>query len=158
MRRFTATQAKQSFGDLLRAAQEGPVAIERHHRVQAIIASPDRFAKADVVEAGRAARRLARAQQDLMERDRLIKHQQLAIDLLTQPASERRALIRRARAVVEQWRTRCLCSSDYIDRWSRLLEMPPRELALAITGDAEGWGTALRQNSPFIPLTPPSLA
>ncbi len=154
MRRFTATQAKQSFGDLLRAVQEGPVAIERHHQVQAIIASPDRFAQADVVEARRAARRLARAQQDLVERDRLIKHQQLAIDLLTRPAPERQALIRRARAVVEQWRARGLCSADYIDRWSQLLALPPRELAQAITGDAEGWGTALRQNSPFVRPAP----
>ena len=91
MRRFTATQAKQSFGDLLRAAQDGPVAIERHHQVQAIIASPDRFAQADEVEARRAARRLARAQQDIVERDRLIKHQQLAIELLTQPAAKQQS-------------------------------------------------------------------
>ena len=150
MRRFTATQAKQSFGELLRAAQDGPVAIERHHQVQAIMASPDRFAQADELDARRAARRLARAQQDIVERDRLIKHQQLAIELLTQPAAKRQALIRNARAVVEQWRTRGLCSADYIDRWTRLLALPPRELAQAITGDAEGWGTALRQNSPFI--------
>lgn len=150
MRRFTATQAKQSFGDLLRAAQDGPVAIERHHQVQAIVASPDRFAQVDVMDARRAARRLARAQQDIVEKDRLIKHQQIAIDLLTQPVAKRNALIRSARAVVEQWRARGLCSADYVDRWTRLLALPPRELAKAITGDARGWGTALRQNSPFI--------
>jgi PHD/YefM family antitoxin component YafN of YafNO toxin-antitoxin module len=154
MRRFSSTQAKQSFGDLLRAAQDGPVAIERHRKVQAIVASPDRFAELDAQEARRSARRLARAQQDLVERDRLIKHQQLAIDLLTQPASERSALIRRARAVVDQWRARGLCSVDYIDRWSRLLALPPRELAQALAGDADGWGTALRQNSPFIREVP----
>jgi PHD/YefM family antitoxin component YafN of YafNO toxin-antitoxin module len=154
MRRFSSTQAKQSFGDLLRAAQDGPVAIERHRKVQAIVASPDRFAELDAQEARRSARRLARAQQDLVERDRLIKHQQLAIDLLTQPASERSALIRRARAVVDQWRARGLCSVDYIDRWSRLLALPPRELAQALASDADGWGTALRQNSPFIREVP----
>jgi PHD/YefM family antitoxin component YafN of YafNO toxin-antitoxin module len=91
MRRFSSTQAKQSFGDLLRAAQDGPVAIERHRKVQAIVASPDRFAELDAPEARRSARRLARAQQDLVERDRLIRHQQLAIELLTQSASERSA-------------------------------------------------------------------
>jgi PHD/YefM family antitoxin component YafN of YafNO toxin-antitoxin module len=154
MRRFSSTQAKQSFGDLLRAAQDGPVAIERHRKVQAIVASPDRFAELDALDARRSARRLARAQQHLVERDRLIKHQQLAIDLLTQPASARSALIRRARAVVDQWRARGLCSVDYIDRWSRLLALPPRELAQALASDADGWGTALRQNSPFIREVP----
>jgi hypothetical protein len=117
--------------------------------VQAIIASPDRFAHVDVTDARRGARRLARAQQDIVERDRLIKHQQLAIDLLAQPVAKRNALIRSARGVVERWRARGLCSADYIDRWTRLLALPPRELAQAITGDADGCGTALRQNSPF---------
>jgi hypothetical protein len=146
MRRFTSTQAKQSFGDLLRAAQDAPVAIERHRKVQAIVASPARFAASD----GLDARRLARAQQALVERDRLIKHQQVAIDLLTQPARHRKALVKRAHAVVDQWRSRGLCSAEYIERWSTILALPPREMAQAITGDAEGWGTALRQNSPFI--------
>ena len=150
MRRFTATEGRQSFGSSLRAAQDGPVAIESHGDVRAVVASPEWFVQTDAREARRMARRLARAQQDLLERDRLIKHQQLAIDLLTLPAPKRSALIRCARAVVEHWRMRGLCSADYIDRWSQLLALPPREVALAITGDAEGWGPALRQNSPFI--------
>lgn len=90
-----------------------------------------------------------RLNQTLVEKERLIRHQKIAIELLTLPADERRTLIRQARAVVERWRAENLCSGDYIDRWHSLLELSPRELAKAMTSDADGWGNALRQNSPW---------
>lgn len=57
-------------------------------------------------------------------------------------------------AVVEQWRTHQLCSSDYIDRWQALLELPLPKLAQAMVSDADSWGPALRQNSPWPGLAP----
>lgn len=76
-------------------------------------------------------------------------HQKIAIRLLTLPAQQQCTLIRQARAVVERWRAENLCSKDRIDRWQSLLELPVDELAAAMMSDAEGWGNALRQNSPW---------
>jgi hypothetical protein len=152
MHEVTSTRAKQSFGELLKAAAEHPVAIRRHDKVQAIVASPALFAAAGRSKDATSARRLARAEQSIVERDRLIKHQRIAIKLLTLPSAERRQLIDAARGAVEQWRKERLCSEDYIGRWSRLLSMPPREMALAIVSDMDGWGPALRQNSPWVRL------
>lgn len=149
MRQFSSTRAKQSFGELLEAAARGPVAIERHGRIKAIVASPQTFHAAGAAQADLAQRRAARLNQTLLEKERLIRHQKVAIQLLTLPARERRALIRQARAVVERWRADNLCSRDYIDRWQSLLELPIDELASAMTSDADGWGNALRQNSPW---------
>lgn len=149
MRQISSTLAKQNFGDLLRAAAQGPVAIGRHRKVQAIVASPEFFAASDPAATRSAVRRLERANQAIVERDRLIKHQRIAVALLTSPAKERNRMIRRARATVEQWRRLGLCSDEYIERWSGILGLPAREMALAITTDTDEWGPALRQNSPW---------
>ena len=77
-------------------------------------------------------RKLARLNQALVERDRLIRHQQIAIDLLTLPRAESLRLVRRARAVVERWRAEGLCSADYIQRWSDILRMLVKSMAAAI--------------------------
>jgi hypothetical protein len=95
-------------------------------------------------------RQLARARQALVEKERLIRHQRIAMDLLTLPAKDRDALVERAAQVVAMWRQEKLCSADYIDRWSEILRLPPREMADAIVSDADGWGAALRQNSPWV--------
>lgn len=149
MQRISSTQAKQSFGELLEAAVRGPVAIEKHRKIKAIMASPQHFSAASREEAQLAERRAARVNQALRERDRLIKHQRIAIDLLTLPAMKRNALIQGARAVISHWRDERLCSQDYIEKWQSLLELPLGEMAKAMTSDAEGWGPALRQNSPW---------
>jgi antitoxin (DNA-binding transcriptional repressor) of toxin-antitoxin stability system len=148
MHEVSSTEAKQSFGQLLKAASAHPVAILKHDKVQAIVAAPSYFAAAAQSEL--AARRLARAEQAIVERDRLIKHQRIALRLLTAPAAERRRLVERARAMVKLWRARRLCSDDYIERWTAILSLPPRKMALAIVSDPDGWGTALRQNSPWV--------
>jgi hypothetical protein len=154
MRQFSSTQAKQQFGELLEAAAQGPVAIEKHRKIKAILAAPEHFHPVQGAAVESSAdplllRRAARAQMALLERDRLIKHQRIAIALLTRPAVERRALMRKALDAVARWQAESLCSRDYIERWQAMLRLPVPELALAMTGDAEGWGAALRQNSPW---------
>ena len=43
MEQMTASRAKQNFGELLEAVAKGPVAIERHKSIKAILCSPDVF-------------------------------------------------------------------------------------------------------------------
>ena len=119
-------------------------------RVEAIIAAPRFFSPAGEQDA--TARRQARLQQALVEKDRLIRHQRIALDLVTATPKERAAMIAQALKVVERWRQERLCSDDYIDRWSAILRQPVRQMALTMISDAEGWGTALRQNSPWVGL------
>ena len=154
MQQISATDAKQTFGDLLDAAARGPVAIEKYKKIKAIVAAPEFFARASQEQARLAERHMARLQQSLLDKDRFIQHQQIAVKLLTLPARERRALIEKAQAVVAQWQAERLCSSDYIDKWQALLRLPAPELARALASDADGWGPALRQNSPWPGLAP----
>lgn len=149
MQQMSSTQAKQSFGELLEAAERGPVAIEKHHKIKAIVASPAYFENARRDAGELADRRAARVQQGALEKDRLIKHQRIAIDLLTLPAAERAAVIDSALDTVHRWRTEGLCSQDYIEKWQALLQLAVPELARAMTSDLDGWGVALRQNSPW---------
>jgi hypothetical protein len=147
MERFSSTYAKQCFGQILQASAAAPVAIEKHGKVQAIVASPELFARA---QTDQDARRLARLSQAGVEKDRLIRHQRIALDLLTLPAGQIQALIDNARAVVNRWRQERLCSADYIERWTEILALPPQKMALRMVSDASGWGTSLRQNSPWV--------
>lgn len=151
LRRVAASQAKQGFGSLLRAAQGGPVAVERHGKVQAMVVAPEHFAasthsRPDPME----QRRMARLQQLLHERERLIRHQAIAIELLAMPRAQSRKRVQQAAAMVERWRVQGLCSTDYIERWTDILHLPLPQLALALGSDLDGWGTALRQNSPWV--------
>lgn len=146
---MTSSHAKQNFGELLDAAVRGPVAIERHKKVKAIVCSPEVFDARVDRNSLLAERRAARAGQALVEKDRLIKHQRLAIELLLMPPADREALISRARQEVARWRSERLCSPDYSDRWEALLSLPVADLARAMGSDALEWGAALRQNSPW---------
>lgn len=102
MQQISSTQAKQAFGRLLEVATRGPVAIEKHGKVKAIVASPEYIAEAGRQDVRLAERRTARTNQTLLEKDRLVRHQRIAIDLLTLPATQRKALVQRARTVVER--------------------------------------------------------
>ena len=150
MRQFTSTEAKQHFGELLKAAEHGPVAVERHRKVQAIVLTPAHFAAMQSQPDRQAERRVARLQQAMAEHERLIRHQRIAIDLLTLPRLQRDQLIAKAHAMVGFWRADNLCSSDYVLRWTSILAQPPRHIARLIVGDLDGWGPALRRNSPWI--------
>ena len=153
MEQITASRAKQNFGALFEALAKGPVAIERHKTIKAIICSPETFHRA---LQGRSSseriledRRAARAAQLLVEKNRLIKHQRLAIDLLLMAEARRDEFIARARAEVVRWRRDRLCSTDYADRWDDLLGQPIGQLSQAMCSETHEWAAALRQNSPW---------
>lgn len=150
MLQFSSTQAKQCFGQLLQASVSGPVAIEKHGKVKAILASPERFAQAQQQGVQQESRLVARMRQAAVEKDRLIRHHRIALDLALFPADRARALVQQARGMVEKWRDGHLCSSDYIERWEQVLNLAPKKMAEVIVSDMDGWGTAMRQNSPWV--------
>lgn len=150
MKQFSSTRAKQNFGALLSAAIEGPVAIERHGKVQVIVAAPRFFGRSQPHPGDIEARRLARLGQTVVEKNRLIRHQRIAFDLVTAPDAVRDQMIQKARDIVHRWRREGLCSLDYSDRWSAILLLPVIEMAIQMTSDENDWGPALRQNSPWV--------
>jgi len=97
--------------------------------------------------AGDSARRLARLEHELRCRQQRERHLRLAIELV-HDASGAAAKVARARERVELWRHKKTCSPFYIERWSRLLELPPRELAKEMSSLRE-WEDAMFQNSPW---------
>ncbi len=147
---FSSSDAKQKFGQLLKQAASGPVAIEKHGKVAAYMMSPEFFATVRNNEAEKSVRQLARANQAMIEQRRLIRHHQIAFDLATMDNNKRAQMIKEARAVVDRWRAEHLCSADYIQRWEEILSMQPNQMAAAMVSDADGWGPSLRQNSPWV--------
>lgn len=90
MEQFSSTRAKQCFGQVLLASALAPVAIEKHGKVTAILASPDFYERAQAACEASASRVLARITQACVEKDRLIRHQRIALDLALLPSSETR--------------------------------------------------------------------
>jgi len=154
MQQMTSSRAKQNFGELIDALARGPVAIERHRKVKAIVCSPEFFDERSGAAQILAERRAACQAQLLVDKDRLIKHQKLAIDLLLMPSAMRAELVACARAEIVRWRRDRLCSVDYADRWDGLLDLPVEDLALAMGSQTLDSGTALRQNSPWHVVLP----
>ena len=150
LQQFSSTRAKQCFGQILLASASAPVAIEKHGKVTAILASPEFFERAQVAADASASRVLARLTQASVEKDRLIRHQRIALDLALLPSGETSCLIRNAKCIVNRWRNERLCSKDYIERWEEILSLPPKKIAEAIVSDMDGWGPSLRQNSPWV--------
>jgi len=144
MDKITASEAKQRFGDVLERASAAPVAIERHGKVVAAMVPAEWLDRHEALD----ERKLARERQRLVEQRRLMAHQRIGIELLAKPAS-RKQLLQAARKEVRRWAERQLCSADYIDRWNDWLALPEAELVLRMCSDADGWGNAMRQNSPF---------
>ena len=142
MESVAASEAKQKFGELLEMAAKSPVSITRHGQVVAVMTA------AGGSDPRLLERRLARSRQELVEAARLIRHQRIAVRLLADPEGAR-AVVAEARAVVDRWDRESICSSDFVDRWRAMLALPLPALADALCGDAEGWGAALRQNSPW---------
>lgn len=152
MEQYSASQAKQQFGEMMKAAALAPVAIERHGKVRALVMAPAFFSAATSPANPKMERRLARLEQELVEKSRLIRHQLIALDLLTLPAEQRDAMVQQARDAVQRWHAEGLSSRDYVDRWTQLLAMPVERMAIDMVSDMDGWGTALRQNSPWVGL------
>nr|WP_293249015.1 hypothetical protein [Panacagrimonas sp.] len=145
MQTLSASEVKQRFGEILAAVAHKPVAIQRHGRTIALLVDSSHAAP------GNWEQRLARADQAAVEHARLVKHFRIALELVS---DRKRAaqLVAAARVEVERWRDKGLCSPDYIDRWSSLLRLDPKRLAVDMCGDLDGWGTAMRQNSPWVGL------
>jgi PHD/YefM family antitoxin component YafN of YafNO toxin-antitoxin module len=150
MEQISSSIAKQKFGHVVKAAGSAPVAIEKHGQVVAYVISPARFNQAQSGEPQASARQLARANQAIVEKDRLNRHHRIALDLVTMPAAKRDQLIQNARSMVNRWRNESLCSADYIQRWEQILNLNPVEMANVMVSDADGWGPSLRQNSPWV--------
>ena len=93
------------------------------------------------------ARRRARLEQQRDLELRRNRHLRLALDLAGDARSAAR-MIAKARRRVDLWRRKGACSPFYIERWSRLLDLPPRRLATAMASLGD-WEDAMFQNSPW---------
>lgn len=144
MDKITASDAKQNFGNVLARAAIAPVAIEKHGKVVAAMVPPGWLERSYQLD----DRRLAREEQKKVEQNRLMAHQRTGIALLS-GARQKNELLKAARQEVRRWQERQLCSQDYIDRWNEWLLLPAPELVERMCSDAQGWGNAMRQNSPF---------
>jgi transcriptional regulator with XRE-family HTH domain len=102
-----------------------------------------------MVEGGAAddARKQARLEQQNKLEQQRSRHLRLAIDLADdeQAAS---GMIAKARERVELWRRKRTCSPYYVERWSQLLDLPPRKMAKEMAS-LGAWENALFQNSPW---------
>lgn len=145
MNSVSASKVKQNFGEILALAAISPQGIERHGKLVAALVSPDWLARQSSLD----KRRAARAAQLLVEKHRLMAHQALGIALLCSTASWQRSQLQAAHREVDRWQADQLCSADYISRWREWLALPPKQLVQRMCSDAAGWGSAMRQNSPF---------
>jgi hypothetical protein len=145
MDKITASDAKQGFGNVLARAAIAPVAIEKHGKIVAAMVPPEWLERSQQWD----GRRQAREEQKKVEQNRLMAHQRVGIALLSRPEDERRRLLQAAKREVRRWQERSLCSQDYIDRWNQWLALPRAQLVERMCSDADGWGNAMRQNSPF---------
>jgi hypothetical protein len=140
-----ASHAKQNFGEVLGRAAHGPVGIERHRKLVAAVVPPHWLSQGSVLD----ERRAARGAQQQVQLERLLAHQRLAIELLCASPAQQRRQIAAAQRIVQRWEREHLCSQDYIRRWRAWLALPVPQLAKRMCSDADGWGPAMRQNSPF---------
>jgi antitoxin (DNA-binding transcriptional repressor) of toxin-antitoxin stability system len=140
-----ASHVKQNFGEVLARAAHGPVGVERHRKLVAAIVPPQWLLQHQAPD----ERRAARAAQQQVELHRLVAHQQLGIELLCASPPQQRKRLEAALQEVDRWEERQLCSADYIQRWRAWLALPVKQLVQRMCSDAQGWGRAMRQNSPF---------
>jgi antitoxin (DNA-binding transcriptional repressor) of toxin-antitoxin stability system len=140
-----ASHVKQNFGEVLARAAHGPVGVERHRKLVAAIVPPHWLSRHDAMD----ERRVARAAQQQVETMRLMAHQRLGIELLCAQPGQQRKRVEAARREVDRWEARQLCSADYIARWRAWLALSMPQLVQRMCSDADGWGSAMRQNSPF---------
>lgn len=94
------------------------------------------------------SRRLARLEEEIRRLERKERHLRLAVRL-ARNESAAAPLVTKARHHVDLWRRTRSCSPFYIDRWSRVLALPPREIAKEISSFGE-WEDAMLQNSPWV--------
>ena len=147
-----ASHVKQNFGEVLARAAQEPVGVERHRKLVAAIVPAHWLSRYEALD----ERRAARAVQEQVELSRLVAHQRLGIELLCAQPPQRRRRIDAAQREVDRWQAQQLCSADYVARWRAWLSLPVKQLVQKMCSDAEGWGRAMRQNSPFTAALPRS--
>ena len=91
-------------------------------------------------------RRMVRMKQELRRRQQRERHLRIAMELRHDESAAQK--VAKARQRVELWRTTHSCSPFYIDRWSELLALPPREMAIEMSS-LGAWEDAMFQNSPW---------
>jgi transcriptional regulator with XRE-family HTH domain len=93
-------------------------------------------------------RALAREKETVRRLERRLAHAGLAARLLAARPAEARALVARARAVVDRWERDRLCSRHYTSRWKRLLAGPRERVARSLLEPGD-WRDALFQTTPW---------
>lgn len=145
MKQIAVAEARRRLKEVLSDLGPEGTAIERHGKPIAFVIRADQA----LVPKSQLERREARFRQAAIEDQRLIKHLRIGTRLLASPPHEAQMMIDRAVDRVARWEHEGLCSRDYIERWRLMLAKPRAELVDAMCGEAEGWGPALRQNSPW---------
>lgn len=92
-----------------------------------------------------SARLKARQDQLNHEKKRKLAHERVAIMLKDKRNAPE--LVQYAISQVAKWRANGLCSLDYIEDWSRLLQQPNKAAELLLEDSQRAM--RLRQNSPF---------
>ena len=96
-----------------------------------------------------ARRRKARAENHAKLAASREKHLRLAVRF-AMGGAEALALKKDALRMVKLWQDRQLCSPVYIERWQKILNARPLQVAQnLIAMDGDEWGQAMRQNTPF---------
>jgi antitoxin (DNA-binding transcriptional repressor) of toxin-antitoxin stability system len=143
-----ASHLKQNFGEVLARAALAPVGVQRHGKLVAAVVPAQWLERQGALD----ERQTARAAQRQVDLQRLMAHQRLGLELLCAPRARQAGRIRAALKVVQRWERQGLCSADYIARWRQWLGLSPQRLVQTMCSDALGWGSAMRQNSPFAAL------
>lgn len=145
-----AAAAKQALGRVLRAAEDGPIAITRNGATEAYVVSvrwlergprpaasaPDARVAQEVLAA-----RADAARRDAESRDRLVRQLRARA-----PALRRAALAR-----LDQWARERLLDERVIREWREILALP-REKAVARVSADTPRARLLRRSSPFMGL------
>ena len=76
------------------------------------------------------------------------KHLKLAVKFAL-GGPEAIALKKDALRMVKLWQDKQLCSPVYIERWLKILNAKPLQVAQSLTTMDDEWGPAMRQNTPF---------
>ena len=140
-----ARKAQVSRSVLSKLEQEKPSAVQSDSidRLLAALEVRPQIGQSD--EGG--ARKIARLEHNLRRSEQKARHLRLAIDLSGDEAAAA-VKVAKARQRVELWRSNRSCSPFYIERWSKLLSLSPRQLAKEMSSLGE-WEDAMFQNSPW---------
>lgn len=76
------------------------------------------------------------------------KHLKLAVKFAL-GGVEAMSLKASALQMVNLWQEKDLCSPVYIERWLKILDAEPKQVAQNLLNMDDNWGPALRQNTPF---------